>query len=99
MRLFKDSDFTFLNKHLIQPLKSWNIKVYIFGSRAIGKHHLFSDSDILISGKIDEETYVLISKNKEFFEESNFPVKLDLVIEADLAKSYLQSILKKRIEF
>lgn len=42
-----EQQFEILNDILIQLLKKKNAKVYIFGSRARGKHHPFLDVDIL----------------------------------------------------
>lgn len=81
---------------VINPLKKLNATVYIFGSRAQGKHHPFSDIDILYSvsnkASISREVFLI----KESIEESNFPIKVDLVNEAELAKSYVSSVLASR---
>ncbi|MEN0059143.1 MAG: nucleotidyltransferase domain-containing protein [Bdellovibrio sp.] len=94
----KDSDFDFLEKNLILPLKDRGFKVYIFGSRATGKNHPFSDVDILIEGEISAESSSKIGAIKEFFEESNFPYKIDLVNERHLAESYRPGVMRERIE-
>ncbi len=94
----KDSENLFLQDNLIKPLKKKGLKIYIFGSRATGKQHPFSDVDILISGQFDHESDLLIMKTKEFFEESVFPYKIDLVKESDLAQSYRNNVFRSRIE-
>lgn len=94
----KDSDFNFLEKNLIVPLKDRGFRVYIFGSRATGKNHPFSDVDILIEGEVSVENDSKIGAIKELFEESNFPYKIDLVNEKHLAESYRPSVMKDRIE-
>lgn len=93
----RDSDFLFLQKNLIQPLKAHGFRVYIFGSRATGKNHPFSDIDILLEKGGDKADFQM-SKLKEFFEESNFPYKIDLVRSEDLAESYRPSVMKDRVE-
>ncbi len=94
----KDSEFGFLQQHLIGPLKSSGFRVYIFGSRATGKNHPFSDVDILIEGEVSMETSLKLGFIKEFFEESNFPYKIDLVVEKDLAQNYRPGVIKERIQ-
>lgn len=94
----KDSDFAFLEQNLIRPLKNQGLKIYIFGSRATGKNHPFSDIDLLLEGATNEEAESRIAQIKELFEESNFPYKIDLVKAADLAQSYRPSVMRDRIE-
>ena len=94
----KDSYFDFLEKELILPLKDRGFRVYIFGSRATGKNHAFSDVDILINGEISIENDSKIGSIRELFEESNFPYKIDLVHEKYLAESYRPSVMRDRIE-
>lgn len=94
----KESDFNFLKTNLIQPLRQSGQRIYIFGSRATGKNHPFSDVDILIEGIDSSEVRSQVGIIKEFFEESNFPYKIDLVTAEDLAQSYRPSVMKDRIE-
>lgn len=93
-----DTNYNFLVQKLIQPLKQIGLKVFIFGSRSTGKNHPFSDIDILIEGEITPSIDHEIINLKNFFEESNFPYKIDLVYEKNLAKSYRDNVLKTRIE-
>lgn len=83
---------------VVIPLKKLNITVYVFGSRVTSKHHLFSDIDVLYSipdgANFSREIYAI----KENIEESNFPIKVDLVNEAELATSYKNSILSNRVQ-
>ena len=53
-------------------------KVFIFGSRAIGKARKFSDIDIGIKSEKEINT-LLLSDIKEAFEESNIPYTVDVV--------------------
>lgn len=93
-----EAEYTFLNDNLIALLKTAGARVFIFGSRATGKHQKFSDIDILYSdfeNKIPPSTIFQIVTTME---ESNFPYKVDLVNEKDLAKSYFENVMKSRIE-
>lgn len=92
-----DSDFLLLDKLVLQPLKSQNIQVYIFGSRSRGDNHPFSDLDLLLV--IDPKTSIksgLLGKVKEDIEESNFPIKVDFVLDNELASSYRSSVEKDK---
>lgn len=53
-------------------------QVFIFGSRATGKAKKFSDYDIGIMGK-KPIAWKILSLAEEAFEESDIPVKVDLV--------------------
>lgn len=92
-----ETEYQFLVENLVEPLEELGAKVFIFGSRATGKHKKFSDIDILYkeSSKIqNSKIYQLIS----FFEESTFPYKIDLVNDCDLAESYREGVERNKIE-
>ena len=64
--------------------------VWIFGSRATGKHRRGSDVDLLIDSlQLTMETCALLC---EAFEESLFPYNVDVVDIRKLAPEYAQSI-------
>lgn len=93
--------YDFINENLILPLKKAGGRVYIFGSRSRGDHQEFSDIDISI-GLDDKNSKkkikFLISNIRDLFEESNFPYKVDIVLEDDLTESYRGQIVKDRVE-
>ena len=94
-----EDQFKILNTILIQPLKQKKAKVYIFGSRARGKFHPYSDVDVLFEEAPDS----LISSEelasiKEELEESRLTVKVDVVNFKNLAQSFLNSVLSERVE-
>jgi predicted nucleotidyltransferase len=84
-----------VTKLLIQPVKEAGGRVWIFGSRARGDHRKFSDLDVLIAGSISPG---LISSIGEQLEESTLPVRVDLVLEPNLADAYRTGVLKERVE-
>jgi predicted nucleotidyltransferase len=92
-----DKDWEFLNKHLFSFIKSQNCKMYIFGSRAKGKNHKFSDVDILVEDtpNLDKS---LLSRQVDFIHESQFPYKIDLVYSSSLAASYKIDVDQSKIE-
>lgn len=94
-----ESEYEFIDKNLIEPLKQHRAKVYIFGSRATQKNHKFSDIDILfIEDKLMPIDISFISKILLFFEDSHFPYKVDLVNDQNLAHSYRQSVESSRVQ-
>lgn len=95
----EDKQYLILEDLVIRPLLSKKAKVFIFGSRARGTHHPFSDIDILF--KEDPEHPLglhEISRIREDIEDSNLVIKVDLVRDQDLAKSYRPSVEKDMIQ-
>lgn len=94
-----EEQFAILNEILIQPLKKHKATVYIFGSRATGKAHPFSDVDVLFEESADSLISAAeLSKIKEELEESGLTVKIDLVNSKDLAKSFVEAVQRERVE-
>jgi predicted nucleotidyltransferase len=90
--------YNILQQLLVTPLQKKNASVYIFGSRARGTQQPFSDIDILYieapgSPIADSE----ISTLKEALENSNLPMKVDIVNNQNLASSFRSSVEKDRI--
>ncbi len=92
-----EQQFELLKQLVITPLKESGAQVFIFGSRAEGKHHPYSDVDLLY--KCDSPLPPgLLSNINEAIEESRFPFTVDVVADSDLAESYrknVESQLKK----
>lgn len=92
-----EKDYGLLDALVISRLKKAGAKVYIFGSRAKGDFHPFSDVDLLYqSSKPISGT--LLSEIKEQIENSLFPYTVEIVCEADLATGYKADILESRVE-
>lgn len=93
-----DSQYELLETLIIGPLKLKKAKVYIFGSRVREDHHKFSDVDILF---VDDPESIIdssyISQLKENMENSNFPMKVDLVRDSELAKSFREGVERDRV--
>lgn len=95
----KPEDFNFLDEHLIKPLKQRGARVFLFGSRATGRSHPFSDVDLLFVESPDQPiSPSLIAQLLSFFEESEFPYKIDLVNDCRLATGYRPSVEANMIE-
>lgn len=89
------TNWQLITKLLLKPVKEAGGRVWIFGSRARGDYQQFSDLDVLIAGAVTSE---LISSIEEQLEESTLPVRVDLVLESNLADTYRAGVLKERVE-
>ncbi len=95
----QEKQYQIIKKLLIEPLISHGAKLYVFGSRARGTQHPFSDIDILyIETSENSISASLISQIKENLEDSQLTIKVDLVKYEDLAKSYLPNIDKEKVQ-
>lgn len=93
--------WNFLEKNLLDQIRQFKSKMYLFGSRAKGTQHPFSDIDILVDDTVSSLTAINkteIFARLEEIENSNFPYKIDLVYVSDLAKSYIEDVQKTKIE-
>ncbi|WP_461828778.1 nucleotidyltransferase family protein [Aquifex sp.] len=80
-----------LREFLKEFFKDKQVEVYLFGSRAKGNFSEFSDVDIAVYSQedISEEVTLL----REILEESNFPLKVDIV---ELNRTpYLKEVIKR----
>ncbi len=78
-------DYEFIKEQL-QDLERNGVKIWCFGSRARGDHHRFSDLDLMIDS--EKSLDLKVSEIKEIFEESNLPIKIDIVELKNFADSY-----------
>lgn len=92
-----DKEFDLLNEIVITPLKNNGAQVWIFGSRARGDHHRYSDIDILYKLKQGLKLPSgFIYDLKTQIEEARIPYKVDLVNDADFAETYRSSLDRDR---
>lgn len=92
-----DSDWSLFQSLAINPLKQAGCKTFVFGSRARGDHQKFSDLDLLIDSTGPVQL-TLLSDIRADLEESNLPIKVDLVLKSELADSFRDGVMKERIE-
>lgn len=93
-----DIQYEILKRFVIDPLKANKAQVYIFGSRARGQHHPFSDIDLLYVESPNQSIPLSeIAKMTEDVENSNLTIKVGLVNAASLAKSYRESVEQDKI--
>lgn len=91
-------EFSLLDQILIAPLKMHACQVWIFGSRARGNHHRFSDIDILF--KVPEGRSLppgFLAEVTERLEESRLSCKVDLVDDQFLSESYRSNVDSEKI--
>ena len=88
-----EEDFQFIIKTL-KNLNRMDTMVWVFGSRARGDNSQFSDLDLMVetSDDVSEE----LREIREIFDESNLPIKVDIVSAKDFADSYKDSYMKDR---
>ena len=91
--------YSLLEQLVIQPLKNFGAQVFIFGSRATGKHHAHSDVDLLYKFPLAKDLPPgFLSRIKENAEESRFPFVVELVNDSDLVASYRPSVTSQMKE-
>jgi predicted nucleotidyltransferase len=92
-----ESDFKLVNELVFKPLKNNGCQVWVFGSRARGDFHKYSDLDIVFKSDSKMENNIL-TNIKDKLEESRLNIKIDIVNIDELAKSYIPKMLQERIE-
>ncbi len=82
-----------LKEIVITLLKDEDVKIVLFGSRARGDNHRFSDVDIGIIplGKLRAERITLL---KEKVEDLNIPYKVEIVNLSEVSESFRTEALK-----
>ena len=92
-----DSQCAFIIEHVVEPLERLGARVWCFGSRARGDYRPSSDLDLLVESS--EDLRAKLFEISEGLVESNFPYKVDLVEEKNLAKSYRAQVERERVLF
>lgn len=92
-----DSECAFIFQHVVGPLEKLGARVWCFGSRARGDHRSSSDLDLLVESS--EDLRAKLFEISDALVESNFPYKVDLVQEKNLAKSYRAQVERERVPF
>jgi predicted nucleotidyltransferase len=87
--------WSLVSKLLIFPLREKGATVFVFGSRARGDYKPFSDLDILVDGDISPS---LLSSISEDLEESNLPIRVDIVLARNLADAYTQGVDRDKVQ-
>ena len=84
---------TQLKKLVLDELKSQNVKIFMFGSRARGDNYIGSDVDIglIPKDKIDSNKVSLL---KEKIENSNIPYKVQIVNFKEVSERFKNEAMK-----
>ena len=90
-------EYQFLVDEIKTPLEKAGARLWLFGSRARGDHKPFSDVDLLVEGRLLDGS--LIGKLQETAENSNFPYKIDLVLDDELADAYRSNVEVDKVLF
>jgi uncharacterized protein len=85
------SEFEFLERTALAPLRMAGARLYLFGSRARGDHSRYSDVDILVAG---DAPLSVLARVREEMEESLFPFKVDFVEATKLATAYATGVAR-----
>ena len=82
-----------LKKIVLDELKSQNIKIFMFGSRARRDNYIGSDVDIglIPEGKIDSSKISLL---KEKIDNSNIPYKVQIVNFKEVSERFKNEAMK-----
>lgn len=88
-----ESDYKFIVETL-RVLKKDKGTIWVFGSRARGDHQEFSDLDLMVES--DKDLAAVIREVRNIFDESNLPIKVDIVPVKDFAESYKESYMQDR---
>ncbi|MEK6705162.1 MAG: nucleotidyltransferase domain-containing protein [Bdellovibrionota bacterium] len=86
-----------VKKIAIDPLKTKNVSVWVFGSRARGDHKQYSDLDLLFESK-DELPAGFLANIRLELEESSLPIKVELADRRHLAESYKKQIELEKVQ-
>ncbi len=89
------NDWQIIENVLLKPLKREHCDLWVFGSRAKGNFRSFSDLDILYQ-EHNPLPLGLIAEIKMNLEDSDLPIKVDLVSLNDLSAAYRDDVLKSR---
>lgn len=90
-----EDQIQFLRAQILKPLERFKVSVWVYGSRAKGTHHPFSDVDIMVQGPA--EVGVALAEIRESLSRSNFPFKVDLVDYREFATSYREDFERDKV--
>lgn len=95
---FEDKYILELKKIVKDFLKTEDVKIFLFGSRARQDHNLFSDVDIGVFPG-DKSAWRKIMFLKERIEESNIPYRVEFVNLKEVSDDFKNEVLKDAISW
>jgi len=81
---------------VLERLKGYRVRVYLFGSRAIGKARRYSDIDVAVLPLETVPGHVL-SDIREALEECNILYEVDVVNLSEVDEKFRQRVLKEGV--
>jgi len=90
------NDLDLVRQIVLGRLKSYNVRVYLFGSRAAGKARRLSDIDVAVLPLQPVPRYIF-SEIRETLEESDVLYPVDLVDLSEADEKIRQRVLKEGI--
>lgn len=89
--------YEFITEQVVNPIEALGAKVYCYGSRARGTHHTYSDLDLMVESEYTTpQLEAKISEVQEQLSNSNFQLKVDLVLFKNFAESYKENYQKDK---
>ncbi len=89
-------ELEFVRKTVLEHLRGYRARVYLFGSQATGKAYRFSDIDVAIL-PLQPLPVSLFSNIREALEESNVVRSVDIVNLEEADEAFRQRVLKEGI--
>jgi predicted nucleotidyltransferase len=89
-------DLEFTRKIVLERLKNYRARVYLFGSQATGKARLYSDIDVAIM-PLQKLPVSIFSNIHEDLEESDILRKVDVIDLNETDESFRQRVEKEGI--
>jgi predicted nucleotidyltransferase len=89
-------DLEFTRKIVLERLKNFRARVYLFGSQATGKARLYSDIDVAIM-PLQKLPLAIFSEIREDLEESDIVRKVDVIDLHETDESFRQRVEKEGV--
>jgi predicted nucleotidyltransferase len=89
-------DLEFTRKIVLERLKNFRARVYLFGSQATGKARLYSDIDVAIM-PLQKLPLAIFSEIREDLEESDIVRKVDVIDLRETDESFRLRVEKEGI--
>ena len=93
-----NATYEWISQEVALPAARRGGRVWVFGSRARGDHQPFSDLDLLLefATKVDAS---IVRAWRDAATESRLPIRVELVLNEELAESYRAQVMQERVEF